>query len=121
MGERDHFITMEMAAIGMEMMAGGATTPIVERLSMLTGKLADGLGNLDVGLLDNKVRAPHILCVSFPKGMAPDLPQEARRREASTPPRASAACASARTSTTTSRTSNASSRCSARSRSRGSP
>jgi selenocysteine lyase/cysteine desulfurase len=75
MGERDHFISMEMAAIGMEMMAGWGNDAIVERLSMLTGKLADGLGNLGVGVLDPKVRAPHILCVSFPKGMAPDLPK----------------------------------------------
>jgi selenocysteine lyase/cysteine desulfurase len=73
MGERDHFTTMEMAAIGMEMMAGWGNDAIVERLSMLTGKLADGLGNLGVGLLDTRLRAPHILCVSFPKGMAPDL------------------------------------------------
>ena len=73
MGERDHFVTMEMAAIGMEMMAGWGNDAVVERLSMLTGKLADGLGNLGVGLLDPKLRAPHILCVSFPKGMAPDL------------------------------------------------
>lgn len=73
MGERDHFITMEMAAIGMEMMAGWGNDAIVERLSMLTGKLADGLGNLGVGLLAPGLRAPHILCVSFPKGMAPDL------------------------------------------------
>jgi selenocysteine lyase/cysteine desulfurase len=75
MGERDHFISMEMAAIGMEMMAGWGSEAIVARLSMLTGKLADGLGNLGVGVLDPKVRAPHILCVSFPKGMAPDLPK----------------------------------------------
>lgn len=76
MGERDHFVSMEMAAIGMEMMAGWGNDAIVERLSMLTGKLADGLGNLGVGLLDPKLRAPHILCVSFPKGMAPDLPKK---------------------------------------------
>ena len=75
MGERDHFISMEMAAIGMEMMADWGNDAIVERLSMLTGKLADGLGNLGVGVLDPKLRAPHILCVSFPKGMAPDLPK----------------------------------------------
>lgn len=73
MGERDHFITMEMASIGMEMMAAWGNEAIVERLSMLTGKLADGLGNLGVGLLDPKLRAPHILCVSFPKGMPSDL------------------------------------------------
>lgn len=76
MGERDHFISLEMAAIGMEMMAGWGNDAIVERLSMLTGKLAEGLGNLGVRLLDPKVRAPHILCVAFPKGMAPDLPKK---------------------------------------------
>ena len=73
MGERDHFISMELAAIGMEMRATWGSDAVVERLSMLTGRLADGLGNLGVGVLDPKVRAPHILCVSFPKGMAPDL------------------------------------------------
>ena len=31
MGERDHFISMEMAAIGMEMMAGWGNEPIVGR------------------------------------------------------------------------------------------
>jgi len=76
MGERDHFISLEMASIGMEMMAGWGNNAIVERLSMLTGKLADGLGNLGVRLLDAKLRAPHILCVSFPNGMAPDLPKK---------------------------------------------
>ena len=75
MGERDHFISMEMASIGMEMMAGWGNDAVVGRLSMLTSRLADGLGNLGVGLLDPKVRAPHILCVSFPRGMAPDLPK----------------------------------------------
>ncbi len=73
MGERDHFISMEMAAIGMEMMAGWGNEAIVERLSMLTGRLADGLGNLGVGLLDPRLRAPHILCVGFPRGMPQDL------------------------------------------------
>jgi selenocysteine lyase/cysteine desulfurase len=76
MGERDHFVTMEMASIGMEMMAKWGNAAVVERLSMLTSKLAEGLANLDVRLLDQKVRAPHVLCVTFPKGMAPDLPKK---------------------------------------------
>ena len=76
MGERDHFVSLEMAAIGMEMMAGWGNDAVVERLSMLTGRLADGLGNLGMQLPDTKVRAPHILCVSFPKGMAADLPKK---------------------------------------------
>jgi selenocysteine lyase/cysteine desulfurase len=75
MGERDHFISMEMASIGMEMMAGWGSEAVVERLAMLTGKLADGLGNLGVRLVDTKLRAPHILCVIFPNGMASDLPK----------------------------------------------
>ncbi len=75
MGERDHFISMEMAAVGMEMMASWGNAAIVERLSMLTSKLADGLGNLNVRVPDAKLRAPHILSVAFPKGMASDLPK----------------------------------------------
>jgi selenocysteine lyase/cysteine desulfurase len=76
MGERDQFISMEMASIGMELMASWGNAAVIERLAMLTGKLADGLGNLGVRTLDTRVRAPHILCVSFPKGMAADLPKK---------------------------------------------
>ena len=36
MGERDHFISMEMASIGMEMMREWGSPAIVERLAMLT-------------------------------------------------------------------------------------
>jgi len=49
---------------------------VVERLSMLTGRLAEGLGNLGVRLLDPRLRAPHILCASFPNGMPTDLPRK---------------------------------------------
>jgi selenocysteine lyase/cysteine desulfurase len=76
MGERDHFISMEMAAVGMEMMAGWSNEPIVARLAMLTDKLADGLANTGVQVLDKKLRAPHVLSLYFPKGMATDLPKK---------------------------------------------
>jgi selenocysteine lyase/cysteine desulfurase len=76
MGERDHFISMEMAAIGMEMMAGWGNEPIRARLAMLTDKLADGLANTGVQVLDRKLRAPHVLSLAFPKGMASDLPKK---------------------------------------------
>lgn len=76
MGERDHFITLEMASVGMEMMAGWGNDPIVTRLSMLTDRLADGLANSGVRVLDKKLRAPHLICLQFPKGMADDLPQK---------------------------------------------
>jgi selenocysteine lyase/cysteine desulfurase len=73
MGERDHFISMEMAAIGMEMMLEWGRAAIVERLAMLTQKLAEGLRGAGVAILDARVRAPHVLSLSFPNGMPQDL------------------------------------------------
>jgi selenocysteine lyase/cysteine desulfurase len=73
MGERDHFISLEMAAIGMEMVAEWGSEAIVARLRMLTGAIAEGLRNSGVLIADERVRAPHILCLSFPKGMPDGL------------------------------------------------
>lgn len=73
MGERDHFISLEMASIGMEMMAEWGCAAVVERLAMLTSRLAEGLRQLDVVLLPARLRAPHILSVNFPGGMPKDL------------------------------------------------
>jgi len=69
MGERDHFISMEMASIGMEMMAAWGQPPIQERLQMLTDRLANGLHNMGVRMPERRVRAPHILSLHFPTGM----------------------------------------------------
>jgi selenocysteine lyase/cysteine desulfurase len=65
MGERDHFISMEMAAIGMEMMATWGTPAIVTRLGALTRRMSDGLAGLNVRLTDARFRAPHILSLGF--------------------------------------------------------
>jgi selenocysteine lyase/cysteine desulfurase len=73
MGERDHFISMEMAAIGMEMVAQWGRPAIVERLAMLTARLAEGLRNENVTIPDARVRAPHILSLGFPNGMPEKL------------------------------------------------
>jgi selenocysteine lyase/cysteine desulfurase len=75
MGERDFFITLEMAAIGMEMMAEWGTEAITERLSMLTSRLAEGLPNAGVTVSPAHLRAPHVLSLSFPDGMPADLPE----------------------------------------------
>jgi selenocysteine lyase/cysteine desulfurase len=65
MGERDHFISMEMAAIGMEMVASWGAAAIVARLSALTRRIADGLAGANVRLPDARFRAPHILSLGF--------------------------------------------------------
>jgi selenocysteine lyase/cysteine desulfurase len=74
MGERDHFISMEMAAIGMEMVAQWGSQAVVQRLSSLTRRIADGLnGTNTVQVPHERLRAPHILSLGFPGGMPPDL------------------------------------------------
>lgn len=73
MGERDHFITLEMAAIGMEMMAAWGNEAIRERLLMLTRALADGLQSNGARLLPESARAPHVLSVEYPDGMPDGL------------------------------------------------
>jgi selenocysteine lyase/cysteine desulfurase len=74
MGERDHFITMEMAAIGMEMMATWGAAAVAARLSALTRRIAEALaGTNAVQIPDERVRAPHILSLGFPDGMPATL------------------------------------------------
>src|SRR3954469_22275898 len=74
MGERDHFISMEMAAIGMELMAQWGADAVVERLSAMTRRIAEGLaGANNVQIPDERFRAPHILSLGFTGGMPPDL------------------------------------------------
>jgi selenocysteine lyase/cysteine desulfurase len=74
MGERDHFISMEMAAIGMEMLAMWGAAAVVERLSAMTRRIAEGLaGANNVQIPDERFRAPHILSLGFTGGMPPDL------------------------------------------------
>ncbi len=73
MGERDHYISLEMASIGMELVASWGSDAIIERLCMLTDGLADGLRNSGVLVSDPRVRAPHILSLRFPNGMQDDL------------------------------------------------
>jgi selenocysteine lyase/cysteine desulfurase len=73
MGERDHYISLEMASTGMELVAGWGSAAIVERLQMLTDRLADGLANSGVLVSEKRVRAPHIISLQFPGGMPNDL------------------------------------------------
>jgi len=73
MGERDHFIGLDMAATGMEMMAAWGQPAIAERCAMLTARLEEGLAAAGALLPKRNLRAPHILCVAFPGGMPSDL------------------------------------------------
>ncbi len=73
MGERDHFISMEMAAIGMEMLAEWGAGAVAQRLSMLTDRIAQQLRGPALGVPDRSLRAPHILSLAFKGGMPAGL------------------------------------------------
>ncbi|WP_024519353.1 aminotransferase class V-fold PLP-dependent enzyme [Bradyrhizobium sp. Tv2a-2] len=73
MGERDHFVSMEMAAIGMEMVAEWGASAIAQRLSMLTDHIAQELRGLALHIPDRSLRAPHLLCLAFKGGMPAGL------------------------------------------------
>jgi selenocysteine lyase/cysteine desulfurase len=74
MGERDHFISMEMASIGMEMMADWGAPAISERLLMLTERIAEGLRGNGISVPQQAdLRAPHILSLGFGNGMPTGL------------------------------------------------
>jgi selenocysteine lyase/cysteine desulfurase len=75
MGERDHFISMEMAAIGMEMMADWGAQAIAARLSVLTARLDDRLADPAragaISFPQARFRTPHIFSLGF-RGGIPD-------------------------------------------------
>jgi selenocysteine lyase/cysteine desulfurase len=87
MGERDHFVSMEMASIGMEMLAAWGSAAIVERLGALTQRIADGLRNADTRVPDTRVRAPHILSLQVPSGPANALVERLATRNIHVAPR----------------------------------
>jgi selenocysteine lyase/cysteine desulfurase len=73
MGERDHFISMEMASIGMEMMADWGAPAVVQRLTMLTERIAAGVRGIGVRVPEPRLRAPHVLSLAFEGGMPAGL------------------------------------------------
>lgn len=87
MGERDHFIGLEMAAVGMEMMAEWGQGPIAARLGWLSGLLAEGLAGTGVELPAEPLRAPHVLSLGFPRGMPAGLAERLAARGVHVAPR----------------------------------
>ncbi|MBR0654462.1 aminotransferase class V-fold PLP-dependent enzyme [Plastoroseomonas arctica] len=88
MGERDHLVGLEMASVGMEMMAAWGSAAISARLGWLTGLLAEGLAGMPgIDLPDARMRAPHVLSLGFPDGMRPGLIEALAERGVHVAPR----------------------------------
>ena len=74
MGQCDYFITMEMAAVGMELIATWGPDRISERLSALNGRVVDAVAN-DYAFADSRFRAPHILSIPVQPDSAEPIAQ----------------------------------------------
>ena len=73
MGERDYFISMEMASIGMEMLAEWGAAAVAQRIKMLTERIAEGVRGIGVSVSEARPRAPHILSLKFQDGVLAGL------------------------------------------------
>jgi selenocysteine lyase/cysteine desulfurase len=73
MGERDHFISLEMASVGMEMMAQWGSKAVSQRLADLTERLAAVAQGIQLAVACPHARAPHILSLEFAGGVPSGL------------------------------------------------
>lgn len=87
MGERDHFISLEMAAIGMETVAGWGLPAVEERLRFLTTRLAEQLRFPGLHFPEQRMRAPHILSLAFPDEMPGGLAERLAAKNVFAAPR----------------------------------
>ena len=89
MGERDFFISLDMARHGMELVHSFGRESVEERLAGLTRQLADRLkvSGLSVTTLPENLRAPNILSLGFPEGMPERLAEALASRNVYTAPR----------------------------------
>jgi selenocysteine lyase/cysteine desulfurase len=64
---------MEMASIGMEMVAEWGAAAIVQRLALLTERIAHAVREIGVRVAEPHLRAPHIVSLAFEGGMPAGL------------------------------------------------
>ncbi len=89
MGERDFFISLDMARHGMELVHSFGQGKVEARLADLTRRISTGIeeAGLPVTVLPENLRAPNILSLGFPNGMPDGLAESLIRRKVYTAPR----------------------------------
>jgi selenocysteine lyase/cysteine desulfurase len=91
MGERDHFISMEMAAIGMEMMAAWGAPAVAARTDALTARIEEGLAEMAregaISFPQARFRTPHIFSLGFRGGPPDGLAQKLAAQKVYVAPR----------------------------------
>jgi len=78
MGERDFFVSLDVAAHSIELIQSWGIDAVRSRLNMLTDRLAESLieHRTPVTLLQRELRAPHLLSLGFPGGMPERLAEQ---------------------------------------------
>ncbi|MEM8971193.1 MAG: aminotransferase class V-fold PLP-dependent enzyme [Pseudomonadota bacterium] len=70
MGERDFFVSLDVAAHSMELIHSWGIDNVRARLKMLTSQIAERLADVNgISILREDLRAPHIISLGFPQGM----------------------------------------------------
>jgi selenocysteine lyase/cysteine desulfurase len=89
MGERDFFVSLDVAASSIELIHSWGIDAVRERLAFLTGRIAAGIAErgLPVELVRSDLRAPHILSVGFPEGMPAKLAERLAAQDVYAAPR----------------------------------
>ncbi|MCA8927870.1 MAG: aminotransferase class V-fold PLP-dependent enzyme [Alphaproteobacteria bacterium] len=82
MGERDFFVSLDVAATSMEQVLAWGVDAVRARLAMLTARIEDVLRTerVPVTWLDRSLRAPNLLGLGFPDGMPEGLPERLAHR-----------------------------------------
>ncbi len=89
MGERDQFVSMEMAAVGIETVTGFGRAAVEQRLLGITSAIGEAVQSLGskVTLANARFRAPHLICLAFPGGMPEGLVQRLAEEKVYAAPR----------------------------------
>ncbi len=70
MGERDFFVSLDVAAHSMELIHSWGIDNVRARLKMLTSEITERLSGVNgISILREDLRAPHIISLGFPQGM----------------------------------------------------
>ena len=69
----------KLAPAGIELLQAWGQDAVCQRLAMLTRRLAAAVADLDVTVLREELRAPHVLSLGFPGGIPAGLDERLRR------------------------------------------
>ncbi|MGI9363834.1 MAG: aminotransferase class V-fold PLP-dependent enzyme [Rhizobiaceae bacterium] len=89
MGERDFFVSLGVASSSMELINSWGRDAILERIQMLTHRIASGLTDrkLPINMVAEHLRSPNILSLEFPNGIPDGFDRQLKEAKVYAAPR----------------------------------